>query len=124
MEELKLLIGMVSDLPTMAIWVLLFFFIYKVVIVGSIYSTIKIGMCKLHSWAITPKDKLIDVKGDLDGVIITGEYLKFKSQIIRLPGIRSNSIYNYIHASDIEWLKEAIDSKIEKDKEDVINVKT
>ncbi len=35
MEELKLLIEMVADLPQMALWVLVGFFVYKVVIVGS-----------------------------------------------------------------------------------------
>ncbi len=118
MEELQLLIGMVADLPTMAIWVLLFFFIYKVVIIGSIYSTIKLGISKLHSWAITPKEKLVNMKHDFDGILITGEYHKFKKQLERLRGIRSSSIYDYIHATDIKWLQEAIDEKLNKEKEE------
>ena len=115
MEELKLLIGMVADLPTMAIWVLLFFFIYKVTIIGSVFGLIKLFIVKLHSYLVTPKHEIkeIDVYGVLHGEIITGELNDLLMQIMRLKGVKSFS-NNYIRADDVAWLKEAIDEKLEK----------
>jgi thiamine transporter ThiT len=56
MEELKLLVEMVSNLPAMALWVIAFFFGYKVLIVGSIYGVIRFcvqkGYDSIVAWKI------------------------------------------------------------------------
>ena len=55
MDELKLLIEMVANLPQMAIWVLVAFWAYKVVVIGSIYGVIRLAIVKLHDWLTTPR---------------------------------------------------------------------
>lgn len=100
MEELKMLIEMVAALPAMAIWVLVGFFAYKTVIIGSIYSVIRTGMTLLHSWATKPKQ----VEFTLHGVPISDTVAgALKGQIARL----SNS--DYLHASGVEKLRLALD---------------
>lgn len=47
MEVLKLLIEMVKDLPQMALWAIVIFFLYKVVVIGSIYGVIRFSITKI-----------------------------------------------------------------------------
>jgi len=51
MDELKLLIDMVANLPTLAVWVLVGYLAYKVVVVGSIYGVIRLLIIKGHDGA-------------------------------------------------------------------------
>ena len=48
MEELKLLISMVNDLPALATWVLVGYLIYKITVIGSIYGVIRLLIVKMH----------------------------------------------------------------------------
>ena len=123
MEELTILIEMVSELPQMALWVLIGFFIYKVVVVGSIFGVFRLLILKAHSWLTTPKKELrqIELEATIDGMVIThgeGGNVKYLiSQIRRLIGIRTKiDCPTYIFKRDIDWLKEAIDEKIERER--------
>lgn len=115
MEELKLLIAMVKDLPSMAIWLLAIFFAYKVMIVGSIYGVIRFGIDRLHSWLTTPKQRLeqVDITGVINGMTITqdGSHDALVSQLNRLRGKATGIRSNYIHSTSVNWLREAIDAK-------------
>lgn len=53
MDALKLLVEMVKDLPDMAIWVIIAFFVYKTIIVGSIYGVIRHVATKIHDAVVT-----------------------------------------------------------------------
>jgi hypothetical protein len=53
MEELEQLILLIGKLPTLAIWVLVGFFAYKTIVIGSIYGVIKLAIVKLHDWKVT-----------------------------------------------------------------------
>lgn len=55
MEELKELIDLISKLPELAIWVLVAFWVYKVIVIGSIFGIIKLFIVKLHSWLTTDR---------------------------------------------------------------------
>ena len=118
MEELQLLVGMVSELPSMALWVIAFFFVYKVVIVGSIWGVIKLAIVKAHAWATTPKHKLeiVDIVAKMNEITVDSPY-KLITQIERLKGIKSFS-NTYIRADDVKWLEEAIDEKLINDKKE------
>ena len=113
MEELKLLVDMVAHLPSMALWVIAFFFIYKVSIIGSIYGVIRLGIMKAHDWLTNPKPRTVIQKIDVAGECITGAHTDLLRQIRRCK--RATGQY-YIHDSDVAWLTEAIDAKIEADK--------
>lgn len=116
MEELKLLIEMVANLPSMALWVLTGFFAYKVIVVGSIYGVIRFVVDKAHSWATT-KHKRVEVEVLLDGVVIGCAKEALLGQLRRVSAICNASIpeIRYLHSDSVQWLREAIDDKITKD---------
>lgn len=120
MEELQVLIGMVSDLPSMAIWVLIGFFAYKTIIVGSIFGVIKLAITSLHSWSTTPKETLNKIVEDrttvIDRLTIKDAFVPLINQLERLPGMTTSIGSDYIHIGDVRWLAKAIDEKIERDK--------
>ena len=115
MEELQLLVDMVSKLPSMALWVIAFFFVYKVLILGSIVGVIKFTVGKLHDYLTTPKEKLVDIRPMLDGMTIGSELEPLLVQIRRLRGKGTTINSKYIHGISVKWLCEAIDDKEAKD---------
>ena len=114
MDELKILIEMVSELPQMAIWVLVLFFCYKTVVIGSIFGLVRLFIVKSHSWLVTPKTelKVIKLDYDIDGVHILGGLGGLSSQLRKIPGVNT-----YMHSSEIDWLAAAIKDKLKKDKD-------
>lgn len=104
MEELKVLIGMVNDLPALAIWVLVGFFAYKVVIVGSIYGLIRLVVVKAHE-AYT-KERVVKFKVG-SKVISEDVAARLVAQLDRLGGL-------YIHNSHVDDLSKALDIVLEK----------
>lgn len=107
MDELKLLIDLVSNLPAMAVWVLVGFYAYKVIVIGSIYGLIRFTILKTHDWLVTPKQ--VDFK--MNGLPISEAVsLSLAAQISRI------ATGGYIHASDVAKLARAIDlMKAEKE---------
>lgn len=99
MDDLKLLIGMVTNLPALAVWMLVGYLIYKVVVVSSVYGVIRLVILKVHDWATKPKDFKIGVKP-----INTETAQALNVQLTRLSG---NS--PYISMYDIKKLQEALD---------------
>lgn len=73
MEELKELIELIAKLPEMAIYVVVAFWCYKVIVVGSIYGCIKLAIVKFSDWL--QKDKVIITKYDIGGLFIN-EHIK------------------------------------------------
>lgn len=115
MEELKLLIEMVASLPTMAVWVLVGFFAYKVVVVGSIYGVIRFVSARLFDWLQQQKAREVeykDIRLMLDGICIHTEKDRLLSQLHRLKGKGVSVQSDYIHGQSVEWLRDAIDKKI------------
>lgn len=113
MEALQLLVEMVKELPDMAVWVILAFFFYKAIIVGSIYGVIKHVATKIHDAVVAKKREVkeVDVNAILNGMTITDELDGLIFQISRIKGARSTT-GKFIHRCDIEWLTEAIDEKL------------
>ena len=119
MEELKLLVEMVANLPGMALWVIALFFFYKLFIVGSIYGVIRLGINQLHSWLVTRKAREVEykeIRPMLDGMCIKAETDSFIAQLHRLRGKGVSCGNSYIHKQSVEWLRQAIDAKIEAEK--------
>jgi hypothetical protein len=120
MEELKILVGMVADLPQMALWVVALFFAYKVTIVGSIFGVLRLLILKVHSWATTPRENVVtEVRdSDVDRLTIRDAYPELINQIERIRGIgvRDRSS-RYVHVRDVEWLRDAISEKLVRDAE-------
>jgi uncharacterized membrane protein YhiD involved in acid resistance len=116
MDELKLLIEMVANLPSLAVWVLCGYLIYKIAIVGSIYGVIRLGIERTHSVLIQRKNG--DLKAAVDGIVIADSMNELMAQIRRLSGKGVSINSRYIHSASVDWLREAIDEKeaLEKNK--------
>lgn len=109
MEELKLLVEMVASLPEMALWVIVMFFAYKTLIVGSVYGLIRFVVMKLHDWAIAKKGAgSVKLSNKFDNLCIGGNESDLAVQLERCK--RHTGIY--LHGSDVDWLRAAIDLKI------------
>ena len=107
MEELKDLIHAVAGLPTLTVWILVGYLIYKLAVIGSMYGVIRYAIQQFVVWRtqsfIRPfrmGSRLIDES--------VGEMLQ--TQIYRLC-----SSTGYIHASDVLRLQRAIDVMLEKE---------
>jgi len=104
MDELKLLIEMVANLPSLAVWVLVGYLIYKVAIVGSVYGVIRLAIIKVHDWKVKPVEVRMKLGAQPLG---EGAIEALNAQIARLAGPSG-----YIHMSDIQKLREALDAKL------------
>jgi hypothetical protein len=120
MEELKLLVGMVAELPETAVWALVLFFIYKTFIIGSIWGVIRaaikaveFGLQKAHDVKTKPRE--IIEKVDLGEFCITGNEDKLK-RVLRLAAAESPSSFGrWLNESDTDWIAKAINEKIQRD---------
>lgn len=109
MEELKLLIEAVAGLPTITLWVLVGYLIYKLAIIGSTYGVIRYALDTFIKWKNKP-DEVVYKIGDNAPVIDD----QVANAILReIRRIRSTS---YIHMSDVNDLRIAIDGMIDKRK--------
>lgn len=127
MDELKLLVEMVANLPNMALWVIAFFFIYKVSIIGSIYGVIRLAIQRAYEWGVARKtlpaiQQEINLADKLRGIYITSDetlnLLTIQLQRVRGKNVSRNKILteqekreSYIHERSVDWLREAIDAK-------------
>ena len=123
MEELRMLIGMVEKLPALAVWVIVIFFAYKVVVVGSVYGIIRF-LAKTVAGIVGNRREEVELRGLLKKECIRhdGTHLKLITQLHRLKGIHLNvrGIEPYgahIDTPDVEWLKTAIDKALAEAKE-------
>lgn len=115
MEELQTLITMIEKLPALALWVLIGFWAYKVLIVGSIYGLIRFIVAKAHDVLVMRRTKVIDVRPMLDEVSITNALEPLIVEIKRLRGARANGSTLYIHKSGVEFLRDALDAQFVKE---------
>lgn len=104
MDELKILIDLVRELPALALWVLVGFYAYKVVVIGSIYGVIRFSIEKLHDWKTRPPAPQI-VQFRIGGAVISEDVAAgLQAQLARLA-----SRSGYFHAEGIAKLRKAID---------------
>lgn len=119
MEELKELVTLVGHLPALTVWVLLGYLLYKLAVVGSIYGVIKLGITRLFDWLQQRKAREVEykeVRPMLDGMCIRGETDRLTAQLHRLRGKGLTIESNYIHDRSIDWLRQAIDEKEERER--------
>jgi hypothetical protein len=117
MDELKLLAEMVANLPAMALWVIAFFFGYKVVVVGSIYGVIRFVAQKAHESIVFYKSRPKEVQEihKIRDITITECMDDLIRQLRRVAGKRVYNGSQHIHPASVDWLSEAITDKIAKD---------
>jgi hypothetical protein len=119
MIELLTKLGEVlKEVPEFAIWIMLGLLVYKIIIVGSYFSIIKLFIIKLHEWLMKERIQITSLK--IDRHIIScddtpSNLLEFINSIKNTGATGINS--EYVHSSDIEWVTEAIKEKKERGNE-------
>lgn len=99
MDELQLLVQTVAGLPTLTIYVLCGYLIYKLAVIGSIYGVIRYLADKFVEWRNKPP------VSNFNGLFISETTaLSFAVQLKRISSTQ------YIHESDVQKLKEVIDA--------------
>lgn len=119
MDELKILVDMVAHLPQMVLWVLAGYGFYKLAVIGSLYGLIRFCVGKLYDWAVTKKGETKEIVRLDGGAILVnciGNHV-YESLLTQVNRIKDRTRFGsiYIHASDVEWLRQAIDDKKAKD---------
>lgn len=89
---------MLAHLPQLTVWVLAGFLAYKLAVVGSIYSVIRLVIVKVHDWKTQPVQFKVGTQAINRDVADA-----LQAQFARL------STGAYIHNSGVRNLKEAID---------------
>lgn len=110
MEELKLLIEAVAGLPTMTLWVLVGYLIYKLAVIGSVYGTIRFGIEKFVEWRTTPPpEQVVRKEYTMRHVAINDNVCDLlERQVLRL---RKQNL-SYLHDDDVRQLQEILDKAL------------
>jgi hypothetical protein len=108
MEEFQLLVNLLKDLPSMALWVIAGFWVYKVIWVGSVFGIVRLAVIKTHDWLT--REKVVKTQMLLGGTPINdGVATGLQAQFMRLC-----SGSPFIHASDVSKLQQALDDYFAK----------
>ncbi len=110
MEELQLIIQMVAGLPTLTIWVLVGFLVYKLAVVGSTYGVIRHALDVFLKWKTPPTDVTYHISDKIKFISRDTEQ-RLITQLERLTA----DGWGYLHDSQIDQLKKAIDLIIKKE---------
>lgn len=97
MEELKILVEMVASLPEMAVWVLVAFFVYKVIFIGGLFSLLK--------YVVSSLVKILTKQNSINDMCVSIEVQE--QLIVQLKRLTSYS--SHIASSDVLYLKQALD---------------
>ena len=111
MEELKTLITAGAGLPSLTVWVLVGYLVYKLAVVGSVYGVIRFVAGELFQWLRQHKVEYVEIRPMLDGMSIHTEAPRLVAQIHRLRGKGVGINTDYIYRQSVDWLREAIDAK-------------
>lgn len=123
MEVLQEFIKLVKELPDLAVYLVIGWLLYQSLIVGSIYGCVKLGITKLHDAVVfykekPPEVKTVEIRSTIDGICIKGQADPLIAQIHRLVGKGVSINSQYIHADGVQWLREAINEKEARERED------
>lgn len=101
MEELQTLVTMVAGLPTITVWILAGYLLYRLVVVGSIYGVIRLAINRYFEYKVKP----VVVQHKVSNYAINEDVLhELQVQIGRLVNGSA-----YIHTSDVGKLRWALD---------------
>jgi hypothetical protein len=113
MEELKLLIEAIAGLPTMTVWVLCGYLIYKLAMLGSVYGVIRFAIQKLVEWRTAPlpapPEQVIRKEYTMRGIAVNDNVCdRLERQVLRLR----KSGLSYLHDDDVTQLQEILDKAL------------
>lgn len=83
MDELKSLIEAIAGLPQLAVWVVVAFWAYKVIVIGSIFGVVRLGISKAHDLLVRQRVTVAQVVPMLEGIATGGTLDGLKSELKR-----------------------------------------
>lgn len=127
MDELKEILQLVGDVSVLTAWVLAGYLAYKLALIGSIYGLVRFGLGRLFDWLQQRKVEYKEIRLLLDGEVISGvqenNFISLLKQIKQKVPSDSTGLL-YIHGSHIEWLRTAMNEKLERDSKESNEIKT
>ncbi len=108
MEELKEILHIIAGLPSLTVWVLVGFLVYKLAVIGSIYGTIRFAIQQFVVWRAASLSRPFKMGSRMIDESVSEA---LQGQIVRLC-----SVTGYVHHSDVVRLQRAIDAMLEKEK--------
>jgi hypothetical protein len=111
-ELLTMIIELVKAVPEMAIWVLVIIYGYKIAIAGTVYGCIKFAI-KTICKCVTERGETEDITYLIDNITCYSKR-SLMIQLQRLADMRSST--GCIHDTDVDWLRHAINEKLEREK--------
>lgn len=139
MDELKQLAEIVKDLPTIGLFILAAYFFYKMFIIGSVFAITRFLIGQLtgsynnrverftnirQTEAETSKERVVNESLDrhyatIKHMVINEEMPSLLVQIGRLIGKGTNVKTQYVHNHGVDWLRQAIDEKEQRDQGEI-----
>ena len=128
-DELKVLLEMLGDVTDIALYIVVLFGAYKLILylsgIGAAVLLTKLAIEKLHNWAITPKRVNIETKTasinddvELRCISTDGTDIRvIKLLRTKIAGKRTQGS-GYIHSQSADWLEDAIGEKEQRDAEE------
>lgn len=121
-DELKQLLTLVEKMPSMVLWTLFGFAVFKIIIylstTGSIVFVLKLVVERWFSYATRdPAPKRVS----MDDIWVTsnGAYEKFKLTLLKLK----KDHLHYLHDSEVLWLQDAIKEKLYRENKESVSLK-
>jgi hypothetical protein len=116
MEELKLLIEAIAGLPTMTVWVLCGYLIYKLAMLGSVYGVVRFAIQKFVEWRTAPlpalpalPEQVIRKEYTMRGITVNDNVCdRLERQVLRL---RTAGL-TYLHDDEVNRLQEILDKAL------------
>jgi len=121
MDELKLIIEAIAGLPSIMVWVLCGFLVYKLAVIGSVYGLLRFGIEKAFIAHMEKrKPGPVEIEVLLDGVQFDEESTKTQLLLqlnrLRFIGKATEAPSYSIHKNyGVKKLREAIDIMVERD---------
>ena len=106
MNELKELVGLINSLPQIALWVMVGFWAYKVIVVGSVYGVIRLAIGKGYDAYTKPREFFL---GDM--CVSKAVEADLKNELAR--GLQYG--HAYLNVADAEWIRQAISEKRDRE---------
>jgi len=117
-QTVQEILSIIEKVPHLAMWILVGIFLYKVIWVGSMFGVIRLAINTAYKIYEKKKEPVVEVY-DIGGYFIQGkglrdEFLRIISDF-KKSSQHPDSKLNYIHGNDVEWFRQAVREKHERD---------
>lgn len=114
MEELlNAVTHALAESPDIAVWVLAIIYLYKTVIVGSVYSVIRFTVDKAHHAWVSPRTTRVDHTATLGELYCGSAADRLEALLRELIANRNADSpgwnFTHVHGTDIDYLRKLVE---------------